>query len=113
MSANKHLLEVTEDGSAYLRQLMLSAPSNACGIRIIVKSGGCSGYTYGFEYAIAIDKYDEVLDKDGVKVVIDAKAILRIMGSVLDYHKDQFKEGIVITNPNEKSKCGCGKSFAL
>ena len=113
MQDKKHLLEITNRGYVYLKNLMSSAPKNACGIRVIVKSGGCSGYTYGFEYAVAIDKYDEVVDRDDIKVVVDAKAILRIMGSVLDYHKDKFKEGIVITNPNEKSKCGCGKSFSL
>jgi iron-sulfur cluster assembly protein len=83
------------------------------GIRVKVKQGGCSGWSYAIEYADTQEKFDEVIECDGVRVLIDPKAMMYIIGSEMDYSSDTFKSGFVFRNPNETSKCGCGKSFSV
>ena len=81
------------------------------GIRIGVKSGGCSGLKYFIEYSDKQMPYDEVITHKGVTVLIDPKALMYLIGTEMDYIEEDFKSGFVFINPNEKSKCGCGSSF--
>jgi iron-sulfur cluster assembly protein len=84
---------------------------NICGIRVGVKKGGCSGFEYVIEYASEIGKYDEIVEKNGVKIVIDPKAVMYLIGTTMDYVEEKIKSGFVFINPNEKGRCGCGESF--
>ncbi|MBF8247070.1 MAG: iron-sulfur cluster assembly accessory protein [Rickettsia sp.] len=107
-----NILEITPKAQKKIKILLEKANlDNLAGIRVGVKSGGCSGFKYYIEYAQDIHKYDEVIKLEDASIIIDPKALLYIMGTKMDYIEQEFSEGFVFENPNEKGKCGCGKSF--
>ena len=81
------------------------------GVRIGVRSKGCSGLSYTLEFADKQEPMDEVVETEGVKLLIDPKASLFLIGTVMDYEEEKLKSGFVFRNPNEKGRCGCGESF--
>ena len=81
------------------------------GIRMGVKTTGCSGLAYTLEYVDEIQKGDTVFNESGVRVVIDAKSLIYLDGTELDFVKEGLNEGFKFTNPNSKGECGCGESF--
>lgn len=104
-------LTLTEAAAARVRKLMENSDSKALGLRIGVKSKGCSGLSYSIDYAEAKGKFDEVIEDKGVTVLIDPSAVMFIIGSEMDYVEDKLQSGFVFRNPNEKGRCGCGESF--
>ncbi len=112
-SAHKQVLSLTDQAIVQLKNLLVQYDKSALGIRVGVKSGGCSGFTYYLEYADSKSPYDEIIEKDGVTLLIDPKALMYLLGTEMDYQDNQFKSGFVFINPNEKGKCGCGKSFSV
>lgn len=80
-------------------------------IKIGVTSKGCSGLSYDLQYVTGPNKFDEVVEQDGVKVIIDSKALLTIIGSEMDWIDDKLSNRFVFKNPNTKGTCGCGESF--
>jgi iron-sulfur cluster assembly protein len=114
----KDIIELTEAAAERIKYLLEQRhkqkdKKTAVGIRIGVKSGGCSGHAYTFEYAEEVHKFDEVVEDKGVKVIIDPKAIMYLVGTKLDYIEEKMKSGFVFINPNEKARCGCGESFSV
>ncbi|OWZ25256.1 HesB/IscA family protein [Wolbachia endosymbiont of Wuchereria bancrofti] len=94
----------------------LERSEEAIGIRVLIKQKGCSGLKYDIEYAYDIHLLESVIEEscsDGqkVKVLIDPRSIMFILGSEMDYVEEKFSSGFVFKNPNEKGKCGCGESF--
>ena len=81
------------------------------GIRIGVRSKGCSGLSYTLEFADKQEPMDEVIETGGIKLLIDPKASLFLIGTEMDYEEEKLKSGFVFKNPNEKGRCGCGESF--
>jgi len=81
------------------------------GIRIGVRSKGCSGMSYTLEFADKQEPMDEVVETAGIKLLIDPKASLFLIGTEMDYEEEKLKQGFVFKNPNEKGRCGCGESF--
>ncbi len=106
----KAILKVTDRAEKRISYL-LSKRRDALGLRIGIKSGGCSGMSYVIDYAEIHNPLDEVVECKDVRIFIDAKAVLHLLGTEMDYEESQFKEGFVFINPNEKTRCGCGKSF--
>lgn len=105
------LLTITETAAERLKVLLAGRGKPSSGIRIGVRSKGCSGLSYTLEFADAIGPYDDVVEAFGVKVLVDPKAVMFILGSQMDYVEDKLSSGFVFQNPNEKGKCGCGESF--
>jgi iron-sulfur cluster assembly protein len=81
------------------------------GIRIGVRTKGCSGLSYTLEFADKPEPMDEVVETEGLKLLIDPKASLFLIGTEMDYEEEKLKQGFVFKNPNEKGRCGCGESF--
>lgn len=83
------------------------------GLRLGVKTSGCSGMAYVLEFADEIDETDQVFESQGVKIIVDPKSLLYIDGTELDYGKEGLNEGFKFNNPNVKDQCGCGESFTI
>lgn len=110
---SKNILLLTERAVSQIKSLLEKRGKPSFGIRVGVKSGGCSGQTYYVEYADDKNKYDEVIEVDTVRILIDPKALMYIMNSEMDYVEDKFKSGFTFNNPNAKGTCGCNKSFSV
>ena len=82
-------------------------------LRVGVKNGGCAGMEYTMEWAEVPGKFDEVIEDQGVKVLIDAKAVMFLLGTQMDFQSTALKSGFVFNNPNQTSACGCGESVQL
>ena len=89
----------------------LTKRGKGVGLRLGVKTSGCSGMAYKLEFADAVNEDDQVWESHGVKVVVDAKRLPYIDGTELDYVREGLQEGFKYNNPQEKERCGCGKSF--
>ena len=107
----KDPITLTENAYKRVKELLLARGKPSEGIRINVETKGCSGMKYKIEYADEIQKFDAVVKKQDINVLVDAKAMLYIVGSEMDYLEEEFSSGFVFKNPNEKGKCGCGESF--
>ena len=83
------------------------------GLRLGVKTTGCSGMAYTMEFADVIEDSDEVFEDRGVKIIIDPKSLVYLDGTELDYTKEGLNEGFKFSNPNESARCGCGESFTV
>ncbi len=105
------LLTLTEAAAGRVQTLLEGRGKPSVGIRIGVRSKGCNGLSYTLEFADEVGPYDEVVEAHGVKVLIDPKAVMFILGSEMDYAEDKLSSGFVFNNPNEKGRCGCGESF--
>lgn len=105
------ILTVTDNALGRIHELLEKRGKPSAGIKIGVRTRGCSGLSYTIEYADEVSKFDEVVEKDGVKILIDPKAVMFLLGTQMDYVEEQLKSGFTFTNPNEKGRCGCGESF--
>ena len=107
----RQAITLTDRAVTRVRALLDKRGQPAAGIRIGVKSKGCSGLSYSVEYADERGKFDEVIEVEGVRVFVDPTAIMFVLGSEMDYVEDKLQSGFVFRNPNEKGRCGCGESF--
>ena len=105
------LLTITDNAANRINHLLAQRGKPSAGVRVGVKSGGCSGLSYTFEYADEKSPYDEEVTDKGVTLLIDPKAVLYLVGTQMDYVEEKLKSGFVFINPNEKGRCGCGESF--
>ncbi|WP_439817519.1 HesB/IscA family protein [Zavarzinia sp. CC-PAN008] len=105
------VMTITEPAAEQVKRLLSKRSKPAVGVRVGVRTAGCSGLTYTLEYADEKNKFDEVVEDKGVTVLIDPKAVMFLIGSEMDFVTEKMKAGFVFHNPNEKAKCGCGESF--
>ena len=106
-------LSLTPAAIERVRHLIATLGDGAAGIRVGVKTAGCSGLTYTIDFAREIDPGDEVVEADGVKVVIDPKASMYLLGTEIDFVEDKLGASFKFHNPNEAGRCGCGESFTV
>ncbi len=107
------VMTLTDAAADRVRQIMATSDNDIVGLRVGVKNGGCAGMAYTMNYAETIDPMDEVVEDKGVKVLIDPKAVLFLLGTEMDYQIDKLSAQFVFNNPNQTSACGCGESVAI
>ena len=109
-----NVLSITTKATEQIKKIMSSAPDGMDSVIIGVDKSGCSGYAYKLDFGNSSDfKNFEIIDQDGTKVLIDPKATMFLLGSIMDYREDKLASRFVFDNPNEKSTCGCGESFSV
>jgi len=106
-------MTVTEAAASRVRELIARAEKPVEGVRVGVKNGGCAGMSYTMDLAETAQKGDEVVETQGVKVLIDPKAVLFLLGTTMDFTVDKMSAKFVFKNPNETSACGCGESVSI
>ncbi len=104
-------LTITDAAAVHVKELLDGRGKPSAGVRIGVRSKGCSGMSYTLEFADEITPFDEVVEEKGVTIIIDPKATMFIIGTEMDWAEEQMQTGFVFRNPNEKGRCGCGESF--
>jgi iron-sulfur cluster assembly protein len=104
-------VQITDNAAQRIQALIAQRGKPTAGIKVGIRTRGCSGMSYTIEYADEVGKYDEVVEDKGVRVLIDPKAIMFLIGTQMDYVEEKLKSGFVFVNPNEKGRCGCGESF--
>lgn len=110
---SEQIIKLSDNAAKRIKQIMSKAENSAIGVRVGVKSGGCAGMSYVMEYANEIKHNEEIVEEKGVKVFIDPKAIMYLLGTEMDYKKEKFSSKFVFKNPNETERCGCGESFKV
>ena len=110
---SKQIIKLTENAASRIKEIMSTADKSAIGVRVGVTSGGCAGMSYMMEYAKEIKPNEEVVEDKGVKVLIDPKAIIYLLGTEMDFKKEKFSSQFIFKNPNETERCGCGESFKV
>jgi iron-sulfur cluster assembly protein len=106
------VLKLTDRAAARIRAIM-AQKGEAAGLRIGVKKGGCAGMEYTMEWTADTKPFDEVVEHEGARVLVDAKAVIYLLGSEMDYKTDKLASQFVFTNPNQTGACGCGESVNL
>ncbi|HET9716706.1 MAG TPA: Fe-S cluster assembly scaffold SufA [Pseudolabrys sp.] len=107
------VMRLTDAAATRIRDVIARTEKQVVGVRVGVKNGGCAGMEYTMEYAEAVLPSDEVVEDKGVKILIDPKAVLFLLGTEMDYKTDKLSAQFVFNNPNQTSACGCGESVQL
>ncbi len=107
------VMTLTDAAAERIRALMAKAEDADAALRIGVKKGGCAGMEYTVDWVDQPEKFDEVIEDKGARVVIDAKAVMFLLGTEMDYKVEKLKSGFTFNNPNQTSACGCGESVEL
>jgi iron-sulfur cluster assembly protein len=106
-------MRLTEAAAARVKDVMARSDQPVLGVRVGVKNGGCAGMEYTMEYATAVNPTDEVVEDKGVRILVDPKAVLFLLGTEMDFKTDKLSAQFVFNNPNQTSACGCGESVQL
>ena len=107
------VMRLTDAAATRIKEVMAAAGQPVAGVRVGVKNGGCAGMEYTMEYAAAVAPTDEVVEDKGVKILVDPKAVLFLLGTEMDYKREKLSAQFIFNNPNQTSACGCGESVQL
>ena len=107
------IIKLSDNAALRIREIMSGAENDSLGVRVSVKTGGCAGMSYVMEYTKEINPTDELIEDKGVKVFIDSSAVMYLLGTEMDYKKEELSSSFVFNNPNETERCGCGESFKV
>lgn len=107
------VVTLTDNAAARMGEIMSGADENFIGVKIGVKNGGCAGMEYTMDYATEAGPLDEVVEENGIKILIDPKAILFLIGTQIDYVTEKLSQRFVFNNPNQTDACGCGESVTI
>ena len=105
------MIPVTHSAVNQIKKMMTSRPNMPHGIKLGINTKGCSGLSYTLEYVDNVDTNDEVFEFDDIKIFVDPKSSLFLIGTQMDYEEGELESGFKFVNPNEKGRCGCGESF--
>ena len=111
MRERPRALTLTDAAADRVRALLAARGHDGSFLRLGVETKGCSGLSYKMEYVRQAQPLDEVVEDKGVRIYIDPKAVMFVLGTEVDYVEDKFQSGFVFRNPLEKGRCGCGESF--
>ena len=109
----KQIISLSDNAAARIKEIMSKAKKDLVGLRVGVKSGGCAGMSYIMEYTKEVKPNDEIIEDKGVRLFVDPGAIMYLLGTEMDYKKEQFSSSFIFKNPNETERCGCGESFKV
>ena len=107
------VIKVSDNAALRIKEIMSSAEKDSLGVRVSVKTGGCAGMSYVMEYTTEVNPHDEMIEDKGVKVFVDSAAVMYLVGTEMDYKKEELSSSFVFNNPNETERCGCGESFKI
>ena len=107
------VVTLTDAAANRVKDIIAKSEKPILGVRVGVKNGGCAGMSYTMEYAESRNPLDEVIEDKGVKVLIDPKAVLFLLGTEMDFQTTKLSSQFVFNNPNQTSACGCGESVAI
>jgi iron-sulfur cluster assembly protein len=107
------VMRLTDAAAERIKAVMAKAEHPIAAVRVGVKNGGCAGMAYTMEYADKIEPLDEVIEEKGVRILIDPKAVLFLLGTEMDYKVDKLSAQFVFNNPNQTAACGCGESVQI
>ena len=110
---SKPVLTLTDAAASHVRQLMARADNDVIGLRVGVKTAGCSGMQYDVQFATEQKPFEDKVEQNGVTLFIDPTAVMFLIGSEMDWQEDKFAARFVFNNPNEIARCGCGESFSV
>lgn len=113
MTERPPMMSITDTAAERVKALLASRGKPCEGVRIGIRTKGCSGMSYTLEFADEKNGFDEVVEDKGVTIFVDPKATMFIIGTEMDYVEEQLESGFVFRNPNEKGRCGCGESFHI
>ena len=107
------VVTLSDAAAARMSEIMADADENYIGVRIGVKNGGCAGMEYTMDYATEAGPLDEVVEENGIQIMIDPKAILFLIGTEVDFVTEKLSQRFVFNNPNQTDACGCGESVTI
>ena len=107
------IIKLSDNAALRIKEIMSNAQKDSLGLRVSVKTGGCAGMSYVMEYTKEVNPNDEMIEDKGVKVFVDSSAVMYLLGTEMDYKKEELSSSFVFNNPNETERCGCGESFKI
>ena len=107
------IIKLSDNAALRIKEILSNAETESLGVRVSVKAGGCAGMSYVMEYTKEVNPNDELIEDKGVKVFIDSSAVMYLLGTEMDYKKEELSSSFVFNNPNETERCGCGESFKI
>ena len=107
------IIKLSDNAALRIKEIMSSDENESLGVRVSVKTGGCAGMSYVMDYTKEANPSDELIEDKGVKVFVDSAAVMYLLGTEMDYKKEELSSSYVFNNPNETERCGCGESFKI
>ena len=107
------IIKLSDNAALRIKEIMSSDEIESLGVRVSVKTGGCAGMSYVMDYTKEVNPNDEIIEDKGVKVFVDSSAVMYLLGTEMDYKKEELSSSFVFNNPNETERCGCGESFKI
>ena len=107
------IIKLSDNAALRIKEIMSSDENDSLGVRVSVKTGGCAGMSYVMDYTKEVNPSDELIEDKGVKVFVDSAAVMYLLGTEMDYKKEELSSSFVFNNPNETERCGCGESFKI
>ena len=106
-------ISLTPAAASRVRELLAKQGQDTLGLKLGVKPSGCSGFSYQLDFAREIEPGAEVIEVEGIRLVIEPRAVMYVLGTEVDFVEDKLGAQFVFRNPNEKARCGCGESFSV